>query len=631
MKKLIITTITNFLIVAGFSQSNVLDASTIPSALKENAHSIKREEKITFEVYDITSAKLTVHQVFTVFDAQGEDVLYFYEYSTAFRKLEDAEIKVYDANGKFINKYKLKEMHAEAAGEEFVEDGKNYFFRVAAPAYPITVEYDYEIKYKGTLNYPDYNIGFPEQSIEYSSYTVSVPADLDLRFKAKNINITPTITSSGKNKFYNWEVKNFEAIPKEEGGAEGYSNYPRILLAPNKFSMDGNEGDLTSWKNFGSWYSNLSKGSINLSDETKKNFKRMVEGAANDKEKMKIIYNYLQKNFRYVSIQLGIGSYKPFEATFVDQKKYGDCKALSNYTQACLNAVGINSFLALINAEYNNEPVDPSFPHNSFNHVILCALSQKDTTWLECTSNTTDFGILGNFTENRNALLITPGGGVLVSTPRSKPAENTFTCTTKVTLNEDASGESLSDIKTSGEYKQDLIHYVMNETKDEQKKYLVSYLGFIQPDDFEFTKDLKNDSEETAFKFSIEKIPEFTTGSKMFLSPRIYKIWNTKLPPSENRKQAFYFECPFIKTDTTIYQLPENYTVENLPKGRDTKFEYGSFKTNYTYDEKANTLTTVAMLRLEQNVIPADKFVLTHKFFSNVIEEYTEKLVIKRK
>jgi transglutaminase-like putative cysteine protease len=631
MKKIYGLLLVNTIALPGFSQVNVLDASTISKSLKENAHSVKREEKINFEVYDIDAAKLTVHEVYTVLDAEGEDVLHFFEYSTAFRKLEDAEIKVYDAQGKFINKYKLKEMRAESMGEGLVEDGKVYYFRVAAPAYPVTVQYDYEVKYKGTLNYPAYNIEAMEQSVESSVYTASVPPTLDLRFKAQNTNITPSINAVGKSKFYRWEAKNLAAIADEEGTAADYSLYPQIWLAPNKFSMDGNDGDLTSWKSFGNWYYNLCKGVVNLSDDTKNSLREMVKNAANDRDKMKIIYKYLQANFRYVSIQLGIGGYKPFDAAFVNQKKYGDCKALSNYMKACLDAIGINSYYAIINCEYNSPPVDPSFPQNQFNHVILCVPSQKDTTWLECTSKTTDFGSLGSFTENRNALLVTPEGGVLVATPRSKAGENTFSSLTTVKLNEDASGESESDIKTSGEFKQELIGYLVNEKKDDQKKYLVNDLGFIQPDDFEFTRDAKIDSSETAFKLLLDKVPEFTAGSKMFLNPRIYKIWDMKLPPDEKRTHDFYFEFPFLKTDTTVYQLPENYTVENLPKARDNKFEYGFFKTNYTYDETANTVTSVAVLSLSQNVIPADKYVLTHKFFSNVTEEYTEKIVIKRK
>ena len=79
----------------------------------------------------------------------------------------------------------MKEMKSEATGEGLVADGKVYYFRVAAPSYPVTVQFDYEIKFKGTLNYPDYRIEYPDQSVEYSSYTASIPGDLDLNLRQK--------------------------------------------------------------------------------------------------------------------------------------------------------------------------------------------------------------------------------------------------------------------------------------------------------------------------------------------------------------------------------------------------------------------------------------------------------------
>lgn len=621
-----------FLAQPCFSQINILDASTIPTDLTTNAHSIKREEIIDFDVSDIDEARLTVHQVYTVLDAEGEDVLYFYKYSDQFRKLTDAEIKVYDSHGKEINKYKMKEINAQAAeGDGLVSDGKIYYFRVSAPSYPITVQYDYSLKFKGTLNYPDYRIELPWQSVEHSTFTVNVPSDLSLRYKPQNITVKPVITEKGKTKIYTWEVKDLDAIDYEEGSVSYESNFPAVLISPNQFSMDGYEGDISTWKNFGIWYSKLSKGSINLSDKTKSMLREMVKNETNDREKIKKIYKYLQANCRYVSIQLGIGGLKPFDAAFVDTKKYGDCKALANYMQACLDAVGIVSYPALINAKYNKAPVDPDFPHFSFNHVILCVPNNKDTMWLECTSTFTDAGTLGSFTENRNALLITPEGGVLVSTPKSKASENIFELTTKVKLKEDGSGESESVLKSSGEYKEDIKEDVINEKKDEQKKYLVSTLGFLQPDDFTLQWDANSDSAKINFNMYIDKIPSFTAGNKMFLSPRIYKLWNGRLPSAEGRTKSFYFPHPFVKKDSTIYFLPENYTIENLPKSIDLSFEYGDFKTKYLYDEKSNTVTSIAILQLSQNVIPADKFAETCKFFDKVSSEYSEKIVVKSK
>ena len=113
--------------------------------------------------------------------------------------------------------------------------------------------------------------------------------------------------------------------------------------------------------------------------------------------------------------------------------------------------------------------------------MILCAPLKGDTTWLECTSTSSDFGSLGSFTENRNALLVTAEGGVLVTTPKSKQSENTFNLTTKVHLLEDASGTSESVLNTKGLYKGEVTRYIVDEKKDDQKEYLVRNLGFLQP------------------------------------------------------------------------------------------------------------------------------------------------------
>jgi transglutaminase-like putative cysteine protease len=607
------------------AQNISYSAATIPAALKEGAHVIKRYEDITFTVKDIDAASYAVHQVYTVLDEEGRSALLFRELTFKLRTIDDVDIKVYDASGKQINKYKKKDLNRFAPQDGLITDGMIHFLQINPISYPVTVEYIYEIDYTGTLQYPAYHIQGSDEAVEYSAYTARVPIDLDLRFTEQKVSLKPSILNEVKYKAYKWEVKNMPAFKDEDGTVGAAFYYPSIILAPNKFRHFNTYGEMTSWKSFGQWGYDLLKGLDELPADRKAYFASMVKDAKSDREKVALIYDHMQKNFRYVSIQLGIGGVKPFPAQFTDEKKYGDCKGLSLYMVAALKAVGIKSYCAFINSKYNQEAVSEAFPCDRFDHVILCVPQAKDSIWLECTSNTSEFGVLGTFTENRNALLLTENGGVLVPTPKSKSSNNLMLTSTVVSLNEDGSGSTSTKVASKGEYKE-MLNSMLTAKKDDQKKMIVWGLGFKQPDEFSVVK-----KEETLdIDLKIEKIPQFSAGSKMFLNPRINSIWKTVLPKSDNRKQDFYFDSPFIKTDSTVYNLPDNYVAESVPLPADIKCEFGTYKTSYTYVKEKNQIVSVARLELTQIKIPSDKYADVKKFFDGVMSEDTQKMVIKK-
>ena len=613
-----------------FAQSGNYNIASIPEAMKKNAFSVVRDERIEFEVKAVDKAYLNEHRVVTILNEAGKQELFFYQTSNDFHTLESVAIQVFDSTGKSIHKYSKSDLTKQAFGSGLVPDGKVYFINTPCPGYPVTVQIDYELKFNGLWNYPSYYIQSPDQSVMNSVYIAKVPPDLDLRFKSKNTSLAPIISADDKYKIYNWTVNNLSALKNEPGSGSNEGLYPKILIAPNKFEYDGYPGEMNSWKNMGIWYNSLVKNDNVLTPAFKEEIKKMTVAAATEKEKIKIIYEYLQKNFRYVSIQLGIGGLKPFSADFVHKNKYGDCKALSNYMQACLNAVNIKGYSAWIKGDRYPNIVDSDFPSDPFNHQILCVPLPSDTIWLECTSNITDFGVLGNFTENRSALLLTEDGGVLINTPKSKAANNHYTSNSFIDLLADGSGTATVRLNTTGEYKEDMLNSIFDQKKDDQKNYLLEGLRFLQPDIFELEYDKASKEAATKISFNYEKIPEFTAGNKMFLNPRIYKIWSYALPKAENRTQDFYFDHPLIKTDTTVYKLPDGFAVETLPKTKELKFEYGTFKTTYQFDENKKSIITTARLELTEYKIPAAKFLAAKTFFNDVLTEYTEKVVIKK-
>jgi len=629
MKKPILFTFFTLLVLFVRSQTISYNLSAIPDSIKKDAKVIVQSENQIFTIEDINDATLYVHKIYTVVNEDGKDELDFFVTTSKFKSLSDAELKVYDANGKQISKHKKKEMTSHAMGEGLVDDGYVTFYTVNTSNYPVTIDLEYELKFKGTLFYPSFEILTPGTGVIQSSFAAKVPVGLDLRYKESNIKLSPAIKDDGKIKSYTWTVNNLAPFEYEEGAVSYENRYPSIVLAPNKFKMEDYEGDMTSWKSFGMWYASLKKGIDVLPEDKKIFFREMVSGAKNDREKAKIIYEYLQKNFRYVSIQLGIGGFKPFPATFTESKKYGDCKGLSNFMQAALDGAGIKSYQALINRQSNGLPVDPDFPYNRFNHVILLVPLKEDSVWLECTSSSLDFGSLDVGTENKNALLITENGGVLISTPTSSSHSNIFSAYSKIMLNEDGSGIIETIFNTAGEYRE-IIDDILKAKRDEQKQALVMDLSFKQPDDFELSKKVGGSTHTVLLKMSIEKVPEFSAGSKLFLAPRLYKIWSGKLPKADKRRLDFYFNFPFEKRDTTVYVLPAGYKVDALPPTREFKTENTSYISKCWYDETQRSVYSSVQIILKKHVIPAAKYSETKKFFDDVLMNDGQKIVIKK-
>ena len=143
---------------------------------------------------------------------------------------------------------------------------------------------------------------------------------------------------------------------------------------------------------------------------------QMLVIVTNKQEQIKILYHYLQDETRYVNISIKTGGLKPFPAAFVTEKKYGDCKALTNYMKAMLSHIGITSYYSKIFAADAVKNIDKSFPSQQFNHVILCVPFEKDTIWLDCTSKG-PFNYLGTFTQNRDAYIIKKNSSFFAKTP----------------------------------------------------------------------------------------------------------------------------------------------------------------------------------------------------------------------
>ena len=124
--------------------------------------------------------------------------------------------------------------------------------------------------------------------------------------------------------------------------------FPNLMMGLEKFHLEGVNGYAKDWKEFGKWTYPFYEETNPFKPERVEFFKSLIKDATTEQEKIATLYSYMQKEFRYVSIQFGIGGFKPFPVSFAEQKKYGDCKGLTHYMKNMLQANGPERIILLL-------------------------------------------------------------------------------------------------------------------------------------------------------------------------------------------------------------------------------------------------------------------------------------------
>ncbi|WP_295795109.1 DUF3857 domain-containing protein [Mucilaginibacter sp.] len=620
-----------------YSQDKKIDpalysAASIPDSLKEGANSVVRYSATDIVVKGPGKMIKRVHNIVTVLNEKADrEAVMVLGYNKKYDTFSDIEMRIYNEKGVSLKKYHKGDMYDGAAsGGELVSDERFLGVRHTIASYPATVETEYEEDITSLVDLGGWDFQGNEQSVQNAFVHLQISNDAGFRYLAKNIKITPEKKAVENLDDYTWKVSNIKAF-KIEDGAVPWRVLPRIYFADNNFEFYGVKGNFSTWTEFGKFIKGLNADVCSLSPQRVEEIRRMTDTIKTDKAKAEFLYNYMQKSMRYVSVQLGIGGLKPFPATFVDQQKYGDCKALSNYMYALLKAVHIPSNYAVINAEANKEPADFSFPYNGFNHVILCIPFKGDTTWLECTSSITKFGKLGPFTENRTALLISDDGGKLVNTPRSKMEDNQFNSEAHIVLGADGGAKTQVKILSTGEYRFDYINLAATKVDDQKESYL-RMLNIKQPSTFNITSG--NDIggvKEVDLELEYDKFCDVMAGDKQFYKPRAFDLCAFSVPIEEKRKSDFYFNSPMQKSCVTTIELPAGFEVETLPANQSLKFTYGNYDITYVYNAAKNQVVSTAKFNINNHVIPAAKYTELQQYIDAVARAQNKKLVIKRK
>jgi tetratricopeptide (TPR) repeat protein len=236
---------------------------------------------------------------------------------------------------------------------------------------------------------------------------IDVPADREVKLKNKN-GMDPKISEENGRRTYHWATTHLER-DDDDKPASGDKKKKKKHTAEDE-RPDIQLTTFSTWEQIGRWYASLEKDRRAPSPEVRAKAEELTKGLTTDLDKTEALYDFVAKNFRYVSLSLGVGRYQPHSSADVLHNQYGDCKDKHTLLASLLQAEGLHASSVLINS---TRKLDPDVPSPSqFDHVItLLPLTRNGTTeevWMDTTAEVAPFRLLSFTLRNKQALVIPP-------------------------------------------------------------------------------------------------------------------------------------------------------------------------------------------------------------------------------
>jgi tetratricopeptide (TPR) repeat protein/transglutaminase-like putative cysteine protease len=398
------------------------------------------------------------------------------------------------------------------------------------------------------------------------------------------------------------------------------------------------------WNTFSKWYWGLVKQQQEADDEIKSKVAELTKDCKTEEEKIRKIYNFVVTDIRYDSAwEFGVHGFKPYNATSIFKRKFGDCKDKATLIDTMLSVVGIEAHPVLIfgaNPRGNEDLALPLMHH--FNHCISYVPGAKDGKgmWLDGTAQYHPFDTLPTMDYGATTLIVYPDRGELKTIPFRGPEANEER--EKHTVQLDSGGGAVvhSTFEGSGDFNWFLRGQLVTKGRRAEilekaigKFYTGAKVKKVECSDLEdLDKPARVDVE-----VGMPKLLQKSTGGlaldevRSWLFDWIYlgqeKI--SALAAKDKRDFDVVLEVPSGVEEDTVYELPAGAEVKNLPVDTKLSGEFGDYSKTFKLDG-GKRLHVVRKFAMKTNRIPKERYDEFRKFVGTIERAENERVILSK-
>ena len=238
--------------------------------------------------------------------------------------------------------------------------------------------------------------------------TLSSPTSFPLHTQAVGLEGGPLPDQDGRSR-WRWHKVRGKALEAETSMLDAITPSSRLAI--------------TSFKNYdelGAAFWAMAESKATITPELIELANRITKDISDPGQQASAIYEWVNKNIRYLLVFLDRGGWIPHDASQIVKSGYGDCKDYTILIKTLLKVKGIESYPVIIRSDMTDWTPDVAVS-SFFNHAILYIPSID--LFADATAPNTRLGLIPQTIVGKQGFLAGEKTGV-IRTPGDRPAEN---------------------------------------------------------------------------------------------------------------------------------------------------------------------------------------------------------------
>lgn len=418
------------------------------------------------------------------------------------------------------------------------------------------------------------------------------PRERPLEMLARNGAAAAVVTPRGAHLDHVWQARNVEPLRVEEDAPSWFDPYPSVQW-----------GEFKDWQAVARWAAPYYRVPQQLSPALRAEAERIAATHADAGERLLATLRFVQREIRYLGVEIGPGSHAPGAPHAVLERRFGDCKDKSLLTMTLLQALGIEAKAALVHTSLRRGIREFAPTPFAFNHVLVRASVGGKHYWIDPTRSPQKGDLAHLYQPDfEAALVVDEGTRELVPMTGSKRTSPDRTIHTRY----DAQGGAGQPVRytvtsifegAAAEGMRDTLATANRE--DLQKRYL-NYYARYHPE-LTVAEPMSVRDDDALNRLTLTEhylIPDFWRRAEahkrfeaLIAVPEVDQY--LRRPQQSIRVGPLALAHPVNLTHTTEVRLPDNWDL----KPESTRIEDASFEFERKRTEKDRVLTLVDSFR----------------------------------